>query len=70
MTAEEVFNTFPNDGWFIVLGLYNAYITPQGFVDMYGGEGSSLTYDWLYNHKNATPMWKKQFTAWHEQGII
>ena len=66
--AKEVLPT--NDIGLIYMELYNNVIPAENFVAMFGGDGATLTFDWLYNHENATPGWKNQFNAWHKQGIL
>lgn len=45
-------------------------ISVQDFVDKFGGEDESFSYAYLANHEATTPMWKEQFQAWNEDGIL
>lgn len=72
LTVENVKEILPtNDIGWIYMELYNNVIPAENFVAMFGGDdGATLTFDWLYNHENATEGWKKQFSAWKNQGIL
>lgn len=45
----------------------NKFISVKLFEDMFGKE---YTFESLYNHENATEMWKKTFNEWKQNGII
>ncbi|GAB4073665.1 hypothetical protein GCM10028778_11680 [Barrientosiimonas marina] len=71
MNVEKVINTLPTDeDNNVVMELYNCFISPEGFIKRFDGNGASLSYEWLYNHKKTTPTWKNQFESWKEQGLI
>lgn len=58
---------FDREGNKIIITGENTFITVNDFEEKFGKE---YTYESLYNHENATEMWKKLFKGWKERGII
>ncbi|MBM7598070.1 hypothetical protein JOC34_000427 [Virgibacillus halotolerans] len=54
----------------IWLDAHECSITKESFIKMFGETDFLFKYVFLYNHEATTPMWKDQFDAWKEQGIL
>lgn len=58
---------FDREGNRIIITGENKVINLSDFEGMFG---KVWNYDILFNHENATEMWRKLFNDWKKRGII